>query len=108
MDPWSDERIRTAFNDELERLQYSPNPEDRRRASEELERRRTPEPRQSPDIQPPSGVVPLAEPALSQGFDPRKEVSADARYIARRIVTHLWIIFVLLPFILRLLWQVLR
>jgi len=30
-------------------------------------------------------------------FNPRTEVSADARYIATRIVTHLWIIFVLFP-----------
>lgn len=30
-------------------------------------------------------------------FDPRKEVSADGKYIAGRIVTHLWILFVLLP-----------
>jgi len=36
-------------------------------------------------------------------FDPRTEVSADAKYISRRIVTHLWILFVLLPFIIGLL-----
>ncbi|MGD0669324.1 MAG: hypothetical protein ABSB23_17335 [Bryobacteraceae bacterium] len=30
-------------------------------------------------------------------FDPRTEVSADARHVASRIVTHLWILFVLLP-----------
>src|ERR1039458_1630641 len=33
-------------------------------------------------------------------FDPRTEVSADARHIASKIVTHLWILFVLLPFII--------
>ncbi|HXB70975.1 MAG TPA: hypothetical protein VNY05_22260 [Candidatus Acidoferrales bacterium] len=32
-------------------------------------------------------------------FNPRTEVSADAKYIASRIVKHLWIIFVLLPFV---------
>lgn len=32
-------------------------------------------------------------------FDPRTEVSADAEYIASRIVKHLWILFVLLPFV---------
>jgi hypothetical protein len=32
-------------------------------------------------------------------FDPRTEVSADARYIAGRIIKHLWIVFVLLPVI---------
>jgi hypothetical protein len=32
-------------------------------------------------------------------FDPRTEVSADAKHIAGRIVKHLWILFVLLPII---------
>jgi hypothetical protein len=36
-------------------------------------------------------------------FDPRTEVSADARYIAGRIVMHLWILFVLLPIIIGIL-----
>jgi hypothetical protein len=51
---------------------------------------------------------------LDSPFDPRNEVSADAKslnnnisedakYIAGRIVKHLWIIFVLLPFVLALL-----
>jgi hypothetical protein len=30
-------------------------------------------------------------------FDTRNEVSADARYIAGRIITHLWVIIVMLP-----------
>ena len=41
-------------------------------------------------------------------FDPRTEISADARHIASRIVTHLWILFVLLPVILGLLYALLR
>ena len=40
-------------------------------------------------------------------FDPRTEVSADAMHIASRIVKHLWIIFVLLPFVAALLWAIL-
>ena len=32
-------------------------------------------------------------------FDPRTEISADAKHIASRVVTHLWILFVLLPVI---------
>jgi hypothetical protein len=36
-------------------------------------------------------------------FDPRTEVSADAKYIASKIVTHLWVLFVLLPLIVGLL-----
>ena len=34
-------------------------------------------------------------------FCPRTEVPADARYIAGRIIKHLWIIFVALPFFWR-------
>jgi hypothetical protein len=34
-----------------------------------------------------------------KAFNPRTEVSADAVYIASRIVKHLWIMFVLLPFV---------
>ncbi len=33
-------------------------------------------------------------------FDPRTEISADARHIASKIVMHLWILFVLLPVII--------
>jgi hypothetical protein len=39
------------------------------------------------------------EELQAKPFDPRTEVSADA-YIAGRIVTHLWLLFVLLPFII--------
>jgi hypothetical protein len=31
-------------------------------------------------------------------FDPRTEVSADARHIANKVVTHLWILFVALSY----------
>ena len=37
-------------------------------------------------------------------FDPRTEVPADAK----RIVTHLWIIFVILPVAIGILWAVTR
>jgi hypothetical protein len=39
-------------------------------------------------------------------FDPRTEISADALHIASRIGGHLWMIFVLLPFVIVLLWAV--
>jgi hypothetical protein len=32
-------------------------------------------------------------------LDPRTEVSADAKYIAGRIAAHLWIIFIVLPIV---------
>ncbi len=41
-------------------------------------------------------------------FDPRTELSADARHIASRIVTNLWIIFVALPFVLGILYAILK
>lgn len=45
-------------------------------------------------------------------FNPRHEISADAEHIAKvvggRIVTHMWIIFVALPFMLGLLYAILK
>lgn len=45
-------------------------------------------------------------------FDPRHEISADAEHIAKvvggRIVAHMWIIFVALPFMLGLLYAILK
>jgi len=32
-------------------------------------------------------------------FDPRTEVSADARHVASRIVTHLWILLFVIPLV---------
>lgn len=40
-------------------------------------------------------------------FAARTEISADARYVAGRIVKHLWIIFVALPFVLATLYAIL-
>jgi hypothetical protein len=45
--------------------------------------------------------------SIARGFDLRSEVSEDARYISGRIVTHLWIIFVLLPVVLGILFAIL-
>ena len=41
-------------------------------------------------------------------FDPRSEVSADAKHIANKIVTHLWILFVALPLMLAILYSLLH
>jgi hypothetical protein len=43
---------------------------------------------------------------IQTAFDPRTEVSADARYIAKRISRTLWIIFVLLPVVLAILYAI--
>lgn len=63
----------------------------------------------------------MSDPTLTNAqlaqmlFDPRSDVSADARHIAaavewsgRRIVKHLWIIFVALPFVLAVLWAAMK
>jgi hypothetical protein len=39
------------------------------------------------------------ERIVANPFDPRTEVSADARYIAARIVKHLWILLWLVPLV---------
>jgi hypothetical protein len=41
-------------------------------------------------------------------FNPRTEVSEDARYIAGHIVKHLWIIFVAFPFVVAILYEILK
>jgi hypothetical protein len=41
-------------------------------------------------------------------FNPRTEVSADAKYVARKVVTHLWILFVALPIVLIILVEILK
>lgn len=43
-----------------------------------------------------------------QPFDPRTEVSADAKYIARRVAIHLWILLVALPIVLAIILYNLR
>jgi hypothetical protein len=46
--------------------------------------------------------------SIGRGFDLRSEVSEDARYISGRIIKHLWIIFVLLPVVLGILYAVVK
>lgn len=41
-------------------------------------------------------------------FDPQVDISADARYISGRIVKHLWIIFVLLPLVAVVLYEIVK
>ena len=49
----------------------------------------------------------VANPDIILAFDQRTEVSADAKYIAGRIVKHLWIIFIVMPLIIGILWAIL-
>jgi hypothetical protein len=58
------------------------------------------------------GVIELerksaANPDIILAFDHRTEISADARYIAGKIVKHMWVILVLLPFVLAVLYRIL-
>ena len=41
-------------------------------------------------------------------FDPRTEVSAGAKHVGNQIVTHLWIIFVVIPTILTVVYMLLK
>ena len=41
-------------------------------------------------------------------FNAYSDVSADAKYIAGKVVKHLWIIFVLLPIVLAILYSLLK
>ncbi len=83
-------RIRTATDQELEQWAADPNCYEREVAANKLAERRTLR----------------GESDRNKPFDPRTEISADARHIAGRIVTHLWIILVLLPCIIGLLWVI--
>jgi hypothetical protein len=49
----------------------------------------------------------VANPDIILAFDQRTEVSADAKYIAGGIVKHLWIIFIVMPLIIGILWAIL-
>ena len=44
--------------------------------------------------------------SVSRPFNPRKEVSADAQYIASRIVRTMWTIFVLLPVVIGIIYAI--
>jgi len=46
-----------------------------------------------------------SESRMVNTFDPRTEVSADAKHVADKIVRHLWTIFVLLPVVSIILYE---
>ena len=59
--------------------------------------------RERREVERPAAIVVPREESQDSPFDPRTEVSADAKHIAGQIVTHLWMILVLLPFVIALL-----
>ena len=97
-------RIEQASRTELERWSVDPACAQRELAANELVSRRNPPP---PDIAS-AGPKPVVVEPQAPVFDLRTEVSADAKYIAGRIVTNLWIIFVVLPFIIGVIVYLLR
>jgi hypothetical protein len=94
----SDREIRDAFNEKLEHIAAKdPNPYNQRAATDELQRRRTSK----------SPAAPGFQEIESKPFDPRTEISADAKHIAGRIVGHMWAI-VLIPAALWLIAQMVQ
>ena len=79
-------KIMSASDADLERWASDPNCRDSEKCSKALGSRRALRER-------------VKQAKIDNPFDPRTEVSADAEYIAGRIVKHLWILFVLLPVI---------
>jgi hypothetical protein len=89
----SDEKLQAAAAD--------PQCRNARECAAELERRRSQ--READRIR---GESVRAE-LLRNPFDPRREVSGDGRHIASRVITHMWIIFILLPIVFGILFAVL-
>lgn len=99
----TDDEIRYAFDDQLERWSHSGNhPDTQRRAREEIERRTSAKisPRfittPAPQSDPPPAPLPPTGPSI------------DARYIAGRIVLHMWLIAVGLPILLTIIWEAIK
>ena len=75
-------------DNDLTKASTDPNCSNAKECLEELEKRKQREE---------SRRAKVRERLASNPFDPRNEVSADARHISGRIVKHLWIIFILIP-----------
>jgi hypothetical protein len=91
-----EDRIRQSSRQELERWANDSKCFEMELCAMELAERQ--KPKQRPPRQAVEGPR-LTEQRQDTSFNPRTEVSADAVYIASRIVKHLWIILVLLPFL---------
>ena len=107
-----EDRVRQATRQELDTWANDPRCFEKEICAAEMERRQNPTER-SVSNREPSGqqesrrlagqestqTVQAASHLQGNSFNPRTEVSADAKYIASQVVRHLWIIFVLLPFV---------
>lgn len=100
----TDDEIRYAFDDQLERWSHSGNhPETQRRAREEIERRTSAKSSSRLSMAPPH---PRADPPPAP--PPPTGPSIDAKYIAGRIVLHMWLIAVGLPVMLTIIWEAIK
>jgi hypothetical protein len=96
----------THSDEDIEKWAVDPNCIEREQCAAFLvERRALEEKRQAQEVE--ARATKRAE-LQDNPFDPRSEVSADAKHVAGRIVTHLWIIFVLLPVVLAVLWSLMK
>jgi hypothetical protein len=100
-----EDRIRQASKRELEKWANDPTCIEMESCGKELERRQNPVERQPDHTVEGSAEkrLPWSRKGADDSFNPRTDISADAKHIASRIVTHLWIIFVLMPFVIGLL-----
>lgn len=118
-DPFDNKRFRVleaATDEQLEKWSNDPNCKEHDNAADELSDRRTRRGKQqvyAKDLEARREKLRLERTARREElaenpFDPRTEISADAKHIAGRIVTNLWIIFVLLPGVLGILYALLK
>ena len=108
LDAASDEQLEKWSNDTncKERYKAADKLADRRRLRDEQEANT-----KSLDVNPekwPLERTARKEELKDYPFDPRTEISADAKHIAGRVVTNLWVIFVLLPIVLGILFTLLK
>lgn len=96
--PWV---LQTMADERLEKFATDPDCIEREACAKELSERLARRERERTEQQ--TARAARREELQDNPFDPRTEVSADAKHIASRIIKHLWILFVLLPFIIGIL-----
>jgi hypothetical protein len=108
--------LEAASDEQLEKWCNDPNCEESSKAADELavrEKRRAEAGTHTKALNARTETLRLERTARRKEledfpFDPRTEISADAKHIAGRVVTNLWVIFVLLPIVLGILFALLK
>jgi hypothetical protein len=102
----ADEQLEFQSNEKLEQWAADPNCIEQEACAAFLSKRKA---HQAADLAEVQGQRALKRKELGENpFDPRTEVSADAKHIANKVVIHLWILFVALPVMLAILYSMLR